>query len=52
MTFDHASLRSLQAVSMSGSDLDQPYRGGFIGREHHFALTVYYEDHEVTRTGA
>lgn len=26
------------------SDLDQPYRGGFIGREHHFALTVYFED--------
>lgn len=29
---------------MSGSPLDQPYRGGFIGREHHFALTTYYED--------
>lgn len=29
---------------MSGSDLDQPYRGGFIGGDHHFALTVYYED--------
>ena len=29
---------------MSGSNLDQPYRGGFIGGEHHFALTVYYED--------
>jgi acyl-CoA thioester hydrolase len=29
---------------MSGSDLDRPYRGGFVGREHHFALTVYYED--------
>ncbi|HET7316451.1 MAG TPA: YbgC/FadM family acyl-CoA thioesterase [Sphingomicrobium sp.] len=31
------------------SDLDQPYRGGFVdspdgGREHHFALTVYFED--------
>lgn len=25
-------------------DLDQPYRGGFIGREHRFALTVYFED--------
>ena len=24
--------------------LDQPYRGGFIGPEHHFALTVYFED--------
>lgn len=29
---------------MSGPDLDRPYRGGFVGREHHFALTVYYED--------
>ena len=25
-------------------DLDTPYRGGFVGREHHFALTVYFED--------
>jgi acyl-CoA thioester hydrolase len=24
--------------------LDQPYRGGFVGPEHHFALTVYFED--------
>jgi len=24
--------------------LDQPYRGGFIGKEHHFALSVYFED--------
>jgi acyl-CoA thioester hydrolase len=29
---------------MAGSSLDQPYRGGFIGSEHHFALTVYFED--------
>jgi acyl-CoA thioester hydrolase len=26
------------------SDLDQPYRGGFVGREHRFALTIYFED--------
>jgi len=26
------------------SDFDTPYRGGFVGREHHFALTVYFED--------
>ena len=26
------------------SDLNQPYRGGFAGREHRFALTVYFED--------
>ena len=25
-------------------DLDQPYRGGFVGPEHRFALTVYFED--------
>jgi acyl-CoA thioester hydrolase len=29
---------------MSGADLDTPYRGGFVGREHHFALTIYFED--------
>lgn len=23
---------------------DIPYRGGFVGPEHHFALTVYFED--------
>ena len=23
---------------------DQPYRGGFVGNEHRFALTVYFED--------
>jgi acyl-CoA thioester hydrolase len=29
---------------MTSRDLDTPYRGGFVGREHHFALTVYFED--------
>ncbi|MEO6247467.1 MAG: YbgC/FadM family acyl-CoA thioesterase [Sphingomicrobium sp.] len=29
---------------MASPPLDQPYRGGFIGAEHHFALTVYFED--------
>ncbi len=29
---------------MTSSPLDQPYRGGFLGREHRFALTVYFED--------
>ena len=24
--------------------LDTPYRGGFVGDEHRFALTVYFED--------
>jgi acyl-CoA thioester hydrolase len=23
---------------------DKPYRGGFVGDEHHYALTVYFED--------
>ena len=29
---------------MALETLDQPYRGGFVGTEHHFALTVYFED--------
>jgi acyl-CoA thioester hydrolase len=29
---------------MAGNSLDTPYRGGFVGSEHHFALTVYFED--------
>jgi acyl-CoA thioester hydrolase len=29
---------------MAPESLDMPYRGGFVGREHHFALTVYFED--------
>ena len=29
---------------MSQSTLDTPYRGGFVGPEHRFALTVYFED--------
>ena len=29
---------------MTSSPLDQPYRGGFLGRQHRFALTVYFED--------
>ena len=32
------------AAKMSDSAFDQPYRGGFVGPEHHFALTVYFED--------
>jgi acyl-CoA thioester hydrolase len=33
---------------MSSSDLDTPYRGGFVGADHHFALTVYFEDTDTT----
>ena len=29
---------------MDAHPLDTPYRGGFAGREHRFALTVYFED--------
>ena len=29
---------------MEPSPFDQPYRGGFAGKQHHFALTVYFED--------
>ncbi|HEY8433380.1 MAG TPA: YbgC/FadM family acyl-CoA thioesterase [Sphingomicrobium sp.] len=29
---------------MPAISFDTPYRGGFVGREHHFALTVYFED--------
>lgn len=29
---------------MVSESLDQPYRGGFVGNEHRFALTVYFED--------
>src|SRR5215213_11080199 len=35
--------RPLEPLCMAES-LDRPYRGGFIGTEHHFALTVYFED--------
>jgi acyl-CoA thioester hydrolase len=29
---------------MVADSLDTPYRGGFIGSDHHFALSVYFED--------
>jgi acyl-CoA thioester hydrolase len=29
---------------MVPDSLDTPYRGGFVGNEHRFALTVYFED--------
>jgi acyl-CoA thioester hydrolase len=29
---------------MAPQSLDTPYRGGFVGNEHRFALTVYFED--------
>ena len=29
---------------MTSASLDRPYHGGFVGAEHRFALTVYFED--------
>jgi acyl-CoA thioester hydrolase len=29
---------------MAPESLDTPYRGGFVGKEHRFALSVYFED--------
>ena len=29
---------------MPDNSLDTPYRGGFVGNEHRFALSVYFED--------
>ena len=29
---------------MATSSFDTPYRGGFVGHEHRFALSVYFED--------
>jgi acyl-CoA thioester hydrolase len=29
---------------MAAHPLDTPYRGGFVGHAHHFALSVYFED--------
>lgn len=29
---------------MALEPLDRPYRGGFVGNQHRFALTIYFED--------
>ena len=34
---------------MEACPFDQPYRGGFVGKEHRFALTVYFEDTDTAR---
>jgi acyl-CoA thioester hydrolase len=34
----------VKAGAMEPSDFDHPYRGGFVGKEHRFALTIYFED--------
>ena len=33
-----------KANRMAAESFDLPYRGGFVGNQHHFALTVYFED--------
>ena len=30
-----------------GGNIDRPYSGGMVGKTHHFALRVYYEDTDV-----
>ena len=34
---------------MDGSAFDSPYRGGFVGAAHHFALSVYFEDTDTAQ---
>ncbi len=34
---------------MVPSPFDLPYRGGFVGAEHHFALSVYFEDTDTAQ---
>jgi acyl-CoA thioester hydrolase len=34
---------------MGQESFDCAYRGGFVGTEHHFALTVYFEDTDAYR---
>ena len=34
----------VNAGEMHPSPYDQPYRGGFVGKQHRFALTVFFED--------
>lgn len=34
----------VKAALMEPSPFDHPYRGGFVGEEHRFALTVFFED--------
>jgi acyl-CoA thioester hydrolase len=34
---------------MATSAYDTPYRGGFVGPAHHFALTVYFEDTDTAQ---
>ena len=35
--------------AMDGEAFDTPYRGGFVGAAHHFALSVYFEDTDTAQ---
>ena len=37
----------VKALGVSGRTVEQPYEGAFVGRTHHFALRVYFEDTDV-----
>ena len=39
----------VKAALMEPSPFDHPYRGGFVGEEHRFALTVFFEDTDTAR---
>ena len=34
---------------MAASPFETPYRGGFVGAEHRFALSVYFEDTDTAQ---
>jgi len=39
----------VKAGAMERSAFDTPYRGGFVGPAHHFALSVYFEDTDTAQ---
>jgi acyl-CoA thioester hydrolase len=41
--------RNDSALTNMNKDFSKPYRGGLVGKEHHFALTVYFEDTDTAQ---
>ncbi|MDQ3079284.1 MAG: acyl-CoA thioesterase, partial [Pseudomonadota bacterium] len=39
----------VKAVTMERTAFDTPYRGGFVGAAHRFALSVYFEDTDTAQ---
>ena len=39
----------VKASAMTAAAFDTPYRGGFVGLEHRFALSVYFEDTDTAQ---